>query len=293
MNGVEKMEKTQTSQISQTSYDTLRKGIFRKKALKIPNQTDHLISFLFFLAIAITVYTVLFRIEYKWDSFRLDIANQILSNLLRFDLVANSLKIEMAFSLVNTLALSFLATLLGFVVGMVFGLLGARNISNPHLASAISAVSSVIRAVPTIVWVLIFVSGYGLSSTTAVVGMFFHTLAFFNKSFAESFEEIDQDTIDALKATGANWFQVVFGAVIPSSASKIIAWFAIRYEINFAVAVIIGPAVGVSGTIGTLINNAQRQGDFSAQGFGVILLFALAFLMETLINKVRQKNIVN
>lgn len=263
-----------------------------RRDLKIPDTTDKLVSVLIFLAAGITLYTLIFRIEYKWENFSAGIALDLAGSLFKIGEVPNALKLEMVLSLVNTLALAFLTTFAGAVLGIVFGLMGAKNISNSFLAGLISSVSSFIRAVPTIIWVLIFVAGYGLSATTAVVGMFFHSLAFFNKSFAESFEETDSATIDALRATGAGWMKVVFGAVLPSCTSKIISWFAIRYETNFAVAVIIGPAVGVRGTIGTLINNAQRMGEYSAQGFGVLLLFAAAFTMELLINRVRQKNIV-
>lgn len=271
----------------------VQKGFLGRPKLNEKNETDKLIQILILSALIISAYTVLFRVEYKWDSFSAKSASEIASSFFRIDLVPNHMKVEMLLSLVNTLALGFVSTIVGFVAGIVFGLFAARNISNNTVASVISAFASFIRSVPTIIWVLIFVSGYGLSATTAVVGMFFHTLAFFIKSFAETFEEIDIATIEALRATGSNWTQVVFGAVLPSSLTRIISWLAIRYEINFATAVIIGPAVGVPGTIGTLINNAAREGNYSVQGFGVLLIFITAFIMETVINRVRVKSIID
>lgn len=269
----------------------VNRTIFGRPKLKMPSMTDHIIRILTFAFLLISVYTIFFRIEYKWDSFSLDAAIRIATNFFRFDLVSTENKVEMLYSLLNTLGLGFVTTVLGMVVGIILGLLAARNISNDYLANIIRGLASFVRAVPTIIWVLIFVAGYGLTATTAVVGMFFHTMAFFTKSFAEAFEEVESGTIEALKATGSNWFQIVFGTILPSSLTKMISWLAIRNEINFAVAVVIGPATGVPGTIGTAINNAARAGEYPIQGFGVFLVFLTAFVMETAINYIRRRSI--
>ncbi|HCX04192.1 MAG: ABC transporter permease subunit [Tissierellales bacterium] len=264
-----------------------------KPKIKTLTSADIVISAVIIVFILITVYTVFFNIEYKWDDFQDETALDIASNFIRFDKVGIDKIIEMLLSLINTLSLAFVTTITGFVTGIVFGLLSARNISNLYLSNLIRGTASLIRAVPTIIWVLIFVSGYGLSATTAVMGMFFHTLSFFIKSFAETFEEVDKGTIEALRASGSNWLQIVFGTILPSSLTKIISWIAIRSEINFGVAVVIGPAAGVPGTIGSLINNASRGGDYATQGFGVILVFLTAYIMEVTINNLRQKSIIN
>ena len=62
-----------------------------------------------------------------------------------------------------------------------------------------------IRAVPTIIWVLIFISGFGLTATTAIVGMSFHSVAYFIKSYSEAFEEVDPGAMEAMKASGGSW----------------------------------------------------------------------------------------
>jgi phosphonate transport system permease protein len=270
----------------------IKYNIFGRPKLKIADKAEKLIIVIIITFILITIYTVFFRIEYRWAFFNSDVALRMATNFLRFDKVENAKKIEMIISLLNTLALGFISTVMGFVFGFILGLLAARNLSSGILTKIIRSFATFVRAVPTIIWVLIFVAGYGLTSTTAIVGMFFHTLAFFVKSFAEAFEEIDKGTIDALKATGSNWFQIVFGAVIPSSLTKMMSWLAIRSEINFGVAVVIGPAAGVPGTIGTIINNASRAGEYHVQGFGVVLIFIAAFIMEASINHLRQKSII-
>lgn len=263
-----------------------------KPKLKENSAADRLIVLLLSVFAMISVYTLFFRIEYRWDYFMPEKLLEMAQHFLRWDMIPQGQKIDMVKALINTFSLGFLTTVMGMVSGLFLALLAAKNLSKGFVPEMIRSIAALMRAIPTIIWVLIFVAGYGLSATTAVVGMYFHTLAFFIKSFAESFEEVDEATIEALKATGAGWFQIVFGAVLPSCATRIISWLAIRSEINFGVAVVIGPAVGVPGTIGTAINNAARGGNYATQGFGVILIFLVAFLLEVLINRLRQKSIV-
>ncbi|MDY6065471.1 MAG: ABC transporter permease subunit [Finegoldia sp.] len=294
------------SEYTKSSYNSSLKGLtensgknlfdrnfFNRHKLRNTEESDIIVNIVFSIFTIITIYTLFSRIEYKWDQVDLALGKQVATELFRFDLVSAGKKMEMFKALANTLALGFSSTVTGFVGGLVFAFFAARNISNKFVSTMIRGFSSVVRAVPTIIWVLIFVSGYGLSATTAVVGMFFHTLAFFIRSLSEAFEEVDYSTIEALQATGASKLQIVTGAILPSSVTRLISWFALRFEQNFATAVIIGPAVGVPGTIGTLINNASRMGNYSQIGFGILLIFIVAFVMENILNRLRQENLLD
>jgi phosphonate transport system permease protein len=95
--------------------------------------------------------------------------------------------------------------------------------------------------------VLIFAIGAGLGSVAAIMGMTFHSFGYLLKAYSESFEEIDGEIIEALKASGANWLQIVTRAVIPSSMGPIISWTFMRFEINFTNAVAMGAAAGAGG----------------------------------------------
>ena len=270
----------------------VKTDVFGKPKLRKDSINDKIFRFIVIIALIITAITLFVRVEYKWENVDLGLFMKAISGYVRPDLVANSRKIEMVISLANTLALAFLSTLFGLIGGAIFSVFAARNIAPKWLATIVSSISGVMRAIPTIVWVLIFVSGFGLSATTAVIGMFAHTFSFFVKSLSESYEEVDVDTIEALTATGANKIQIIFGAIIPSALTRIIAWTGLRLEQNFGTSVIIGPAVGVPGTIGTDINNAARMADFPLVGFGIILIFLTALALETIADRIRKKQLL-
>ena len=56
-----------------------------------------------------------------------------------------------------------------------------------------------------------------MGSAAAVIGMTFHSVSYLTKAYSESFEDLNVSVIEALKASGANWWQIIFQAVIPSS----------------------------------------------------------------------------
>ena len=154
---------------------------------------------------------------------------------------------EMGWGLLFTLALGLLTTVIGAIPALVLGLLAARNLGPAWLSWILRGFVAFVRAVPTVLWVLIFAVGAGLGSVAAVVGMTFHSFGYLLKAFSESFEELDEGTLEALKATGASWLSIVTQAVIPSSLAAITSWTFLRFEINFTTAVAMGAAAGAGG----------------------------------------------
>jgi phosphonate transport system permease protein len=201
-----------------------------------------------------------------------------------FDVFIAALKV-----LLVTLALAFLTTLLGAIFALILGLLAARNLTNARVSNAIKAFIAVIRAVPTVLWVLIFAIGAGLGAVAAVIGMSFHTVGYLLKAYSESFEELDEGVIEALRASGANWIQIVFQAVIPSSVTYLLSWTFIRFEINFAVAVAMGAAAGAGGIGYQLFMSAGYFFDIREIGFITYLILGVALIMELIATKLKER----
>lgn len=181
-----------------------------------------------------------------------------------------------------TLSLAMLTTMVGAVLALALGLLGARNLSGPRAHRAIKGFVAVIRAIPTELWVLIFAIGAGLGSTAAVVGMAFHTLGYLIKAYSEAFEEIDPGVIESLRASGADWFQIVGQAVLPSSLAYLISWTFVRLEINYAVAVTMGAAAGAGGIGFELFMASSFYFNIHRVGVVTWLIFLVALILEIL-----------
>lgn len=188
-----------------------------------------------------------------------------------------------------TLGLALITTLLGSVIAFVLSLLAAQNLSKKWLSNLVKAFVAFIRAVPTVLWVLIFAVAAGLGSVAAVIGMTFHTIGYLIKAFAECFEEIDQGTIEALKAAGANWWQIVFQAVVPSAITYMLSWIFLRFEINFAVAVAMGAAAGAGGIGYQLFMASGYYFDIREVGTITYMILAVALAMEFVATRMKIK----
>ena len=53
--------------------------------------------------------------------------------------------------------------------------------------------------------------------------------------------------LEALRASGASWWQVVFQGVVPEKVNEMLSWTFIRFEINFVNAVAVGAVAGAGG----------------------------------------------
>lgn len=284
------METSMTLQKQTSTLQRKKRGRYRIKQV---DKTSRMILGILVVFAFVFLYFITVMCEYRWDQVRIDFILEILPKFVDFSQLSSSFWQSIGYSLINTVLLSVVTTLLGAMIGLFLGLGAARNLSHPFISNVICAFAGFIRAVPTIIWAILFVSGFGLSATTAIVGMSFHSIAYFIKSYSEAFEEVEEGTLEAMRATGANWWQIVTSAILPSSFTKMISWVAMRSEMNFAAAVIIGPAVGVPGTIGSILNQCSRAGDYGGLGLCVLTIFLTALVFEVMITRYKQKTIVN
>jgi phosphonate transport system permease protein len=193
----------------------------------------------------------------------------------------------------KTLALAFLSTVCGALIALVIGLLAARNITNERISNILKSVVAFFRAIPTVLWILIFAIGAGLGSVAAVIGMSFHTVGYLMKAYSESFEELDHSIIEALRASGASWIHIIFQAILPSSFTQILTWTFIRFEINFGVAVAMGAAAGAGGIGFNLFMAAGYFLDIQEIGFITYQILAITLLMEFIATRLKEKYHIN
>jgi phosphonate transport system permease protein len=193
------------------------------------------------------------------------------------------------YEVVITLGLAFLATLFGGFIALFLGLLAAQNLAPKPVTNVIKAFVAFIRAVPTILWVLIFAVTAGLGATAAVIGITFHSISYLTKAYAESFEDLDRSVIEALKASGASWWQIVFQAVIPSSSTYLLSWTFLRFEMNFANAVVMGAAAGASGVGFDLYMASGYYFDLREVGLITYLILAFAIILETAATRMKSR----
>ena len=199
---------------------------------------------------------------------------------------------DVAIGTVQSLALAALTTFIGALIAFFLGLFASMNLSNKVISNTIKAIMSVFRAVPTILWVLIFTVAIGLGPEAAVAGLMFHSIAYLVKAYSESFEEVDPGVLEALRASGARWWQVVFAAVVPEKITEMLSWTFIRFEINFVNAVAVGAVAGAGGVGYQLFLAGSFYLDIHEVGVIVYFCLAVAIVLEIVATQLRKRYIV-
>lgn len=201
--------------------------------------------------------------------------------------------LEVFNSLLVTIALAILTTLIGSFIALFLSFFAAKNLSNERTSKIIKIIVSFIRAIPTILWVLVFSVVANIGVESAIIGMSFHSIAYLIKAYSESIEEIDTGTIDALKATGASWWQIIFQAVLPSTITSILSWTFVRFEINFTNAVAVGAASGAGGIGYDMFMSGTMYFDIREIGVFVYLIFTVALILEFISYFLKNKYLKN
>ncbi|MCM3654766.1 ABC transporter permease subunit [Metabacillus litoralis] len=196
---------------------------------------------------------------------------------------------EAVYQIGITLGLAFLSTIIGGVIAFFLSLMAATNLSNEWVSKTVRIFVAFIRAVPTVLWVLIFAISAGLGSEAAVLGMLFHSIAYLVKAFSEAFEEVDEGIFEALRASGANWWHIVTHAVIPSTFTFLLSWTFLRFEINFGVAVAMGAAAGAGGIGFELFMASGFYFDLREVGFITYAILIIAIVLEIISSRLKHR----
>lgn len=188
---------------------------------------------------------------------------------------------QLGHKMLETLEMTLLATAIAALLSLPLGVLAARNASPHFLAYRASRdLLSLIRALPELVWALVFVSAVGLGPLAGVMALALVTVGFMGKFFAESIEVVDPGAVEAVSAHGAGWFQVRTFAMLPQALPDFVGTLLYILDHNLRAAAILG-LVGAGG-IGYDLVMSMRLFQYDR----MILIAAAIYLTVTLLDRV-------
>lgn len=187
---------------------------------------------------------------------------------------------QLAQKLLETVEIALLATVLATVASLPLGFLAARNATpHPWLAALLRDVLAFFRALPELVWALVFVSAVGLGPFPGVLAITMVSIGFMAKFFAEALEVVGNGAVEGVQAHGAGWFQVRYFAMLPQALPDFVGTVLYVLDHNVRAATVLG-IVGAGG-IGFDLVNAIRYFEFER-----LLMIVLAiYLAVTLIDR--------
>lgn len=187
-----------------------------------------------------------------------------------------------------TLAIGRMGTTLSIPSSLLLAVLGSRATSrHPMVYQAARAIMSFFRAVPDIVFALIFVTAVGLGPFAGVLALILHNTGVMAKLWSEAMEEMDQGPAEALRAAGASSFQVATHVMIPSVVPQFAGLLLYRFDVNVRSSLVLG-LVGAGG-IGFLINQSISLFKFDQMITYILMVLILVIVVDVFSGLVRRR----
>ncbi|HEX6488242.1 MAG TPA: phosphonate ABC transporter, permease protein PhnE [Candidatus Dormibacteraeota bacterium] len=174
-----------------------------------------------------------------------------------------------------TIDVAVIGTLLPLLFSLLLGFWAARNVTpGGVLYAGARGIIGACRAIPDIVWALLFVAAVGLGPFAATLGLAVHSIGVLGRLYAEAIEDVRMAPIHALQVTGANRLQIATHAVLPATLPTMIGLTLYRLDTNVRSSLVLGFVGG--GGLGFAISQALNLFQYRRL---VALLIVMAILI--------------
>ena len=189
-------------------------------------------------------------------------------------------------ALAETVAISFLGTLLAAAFAFPLGFLAAEGVLGGALLRFITRrFSDTIRGVDTLIWALIWINVVGLGPFAGVLAIMTSDIGAFTKLFSEAIESADRKGAEGVVSSGGTrWHMLRFGIlpeVLPVLLSQVLYYF----ESNTRSATIIG-IVGAGG-IGLQLAEMIRTYEWDRVAFIILIVLLTVAVIDLFSTRLR------
>ena len=180
-----------------------------------------------------------------------------------------------------TVSMALLGTVIATILSIPLGILAARN-TTPHPAVRVIArlVITCCRAVPDLVFALVFREALGIGVLPGVLALGLHSVGMLGKVYGDAIEQVPTGPREAVTTTGASRFQTITSAVVPAVSPSILSNAIYRFDINLRSSVVLG-FVGAGG-IGFTLDADMNTLNFRLSMGIIIVMTALILVVEFL-----------
>jgi phosphonate transport system permease protein len=176
----------------------------------------------------------------------------------------------------ETLDVALLGTVLAMLVSVPLALFAAENTTPNRVAYYGSrGVIGICRAVPDIIWALLFVTAVGLGPFPGTLGLGVHSVGILGRLYAECIEDMEMGPVHVLRVGGARRMQVATHAVLPGVLPSLLGLTLYRFDTNLRSTIALGFVGG--GGLGLQIFTTLNL--FEYQRLTTLLLVMLVLIL--------------
>ena len=232
------------------------------------------------LQIAVLAYLVLAfgSIDVNWQrvSEGLERGQRFVMGFLQPDFTSRWRDINQG--LIESLTMTLTSTVVGVLISVPIGIGAARNLVPRPVYLVCRSIVAVSRSLQEVIVAIFLVAMFGFGPFAGFLTLTFATIGFIAKLLADDIEEIDETQAEAIRATGASWFQLLNYAIQPQVMPRLIGLSLYRLDINFRESAVIG-IVGAGG-IGATLNTAIDRYEYDSAGAILLIVIAIVMVAE-------------
>ena len=239
------------------------------------DKVSHCIFFIVVMAMALWSVNVTIIEDTDWE--RMGSFSEVLASAGRFIGIDFSLIPNLLEPAIETFMISCLGTLLGVIICIPATWFGALNITpfKPITYPLGRFLMTISRSIHEIVWALFFVAVFGLGALPGIFAIAVRSVGFIAKMSAEAIEDIQLGPLEAIRATGANRFQVLLFAILPQVLPQVMGVILFEWEINIRRSAILG-LVGAGG-LGLVF--FRQMNTFNYHGVTTVIIAILGIII--------------
>jgi len=236
------------------------------------------------LAVLYTIYACM-QLDFTWSRFQAGLghAGTFLARMLPPNFERSSILWK---GLAESLEIAVLASVLGILIALPIGLLGARNLMPAWATWPARAFVALCRSLHPVIVAILFVKAVGFGALAGILALMVASVGFIGKLFTESIEEISLKQVEAVRATGTSFANVILFGVLPQVFARFIGFSTYQFDSNLRNSTMVG-IVGAGGIGGTLFSAFQRF-DYDFVCAILITIIAIIMLGELLANLIRK-----
>lgn len=175
----------------------------------------------------------------------------------------------------ESLWMTVTSTVIGIALSVPIGLGAARNLAPRAVYLVCRTIVALARTFPEVLLAIFFVKLFGFGPFAGFLALSLATIGFYGKLLAEDIEDMDPTQAEAVRATGASWWQWLTYAVLPQVLPRMIGLGLYRFDINFRESAVVG-IVGGGGIGATLLTAFDR---YEYESAAAILLIIIIIVM--------------
>lgn len=180
--------------------------------------------------------------------------------------------------LIETVQMAIVSTVLGAILSLFIAMAAASNLAPKWVYYPARWTMNVIRAIPDLVFALMFVSAVGLGPFAGILAMTLGSIGSIGKIYAEAMESVDNGPIVAMKSVGASHRQVIQYGVLPQAAPLLVSYTLLLFEGSVRGATMLG-LVGAGG-IGLELTTAMRMYDYGHLSAIIISIIVVVTVID-------------